>query len=83
VKSGAEGALDEGAAVEGDGAGRIKDTRLGAYFFTSSAKVLDLRECQRHRPTFSGYRSASLSSSSETTQHTGGEAHVEYAGECS
>jgi hypothetical protein len=49
----------------------------------SSAKVLDLWECQRFWPTFSGYPSASLSSSSGTTWHTGGEAHVEYAGECS
>jgi hypothetical protein len=29
------GALDEGAVVEGVGVGRIKDTRLGAYFFAS------------------------------------------------
>jgi hypothetical protein len=29
------GALGEGAVVEGIGAGRIKDTRLGAYFFAS------------------------------------------------
>jgi hypothetical protein len=33
VESGAGGALDEGTTVEGVGAGIIRDTRLGAYFF--------------------------------------------------
>jgi hypothetical protein len=30
------GALDEGAKAKGTVAGRIKDTSLGAYFFTSA-----------------------------------------------
>jgi hypothetical protein len=34
------GALDEGAAVEGVSVGRIKDMRLGAYFFASEKKFL-------------------------------------------